>query len=735
MALTQEQKKTISEISQNPQMVLEDFKKKPYYLKSFKDEFYQDGTGLIDKVLYQYLLTEDNVFFELYEYIINNSTIRITDNKGNKPSALSSLYDLKSSFNNFSIQFDRIINHSFINNHYFVIEQHICDLYKTNEKKLALDNIKKFNDNLYASKALLISIIKNDDVEFFEEIFSLQKEKIKKLNFKAYLSNSDPDKSILYSCLENKSEKIASYILNNDPTIISDEKPTVYVHNKKFPPILDVAKNTDLFEKVVSCMNYKQMAYNFNYSSNYSETLLTNLLDNHYSLFLESQLIDTLNSNLELYEKINLLKAVFESNISYEKKFFIFSSGLDENIKETYSCIAVFNSFIFSIQKNPKISQNLFDQFINEFKIRDLISEDYVFNGQYFTNMEYFKLVSNNHVFAKINPLNFVESYLKNNQSKIYSDDTDYIWFKISKLNFKHINSSSNAFNALHLMLGNNVDKYVNFFSEENLSLLLKENFNVSSYRKHSSSKDFFEITEKLINIGFSFKDDINKFLKLLSFNPPTDLLDKIISKENINIEKISNESFFWDKISNQSIFDYCVSHKAQLNNPNHVYSLCYNFETLPLELYLKNNGNINYQSEKGNILHDLCQDNNRLNDEEILLLLDFHPELAVQTNKQNKFAVSYLISDFNRLCKKYKDNASLISNKESLAKYYKIIKAMFGCGLYSENKKAFNILESQLLKYTDILEVFPDLLPTLRAEKLSKKLEIKGIKTKTVKI
>ena len=53
MALTQEQKNTILYISQDPNNTLKDFIKRPLYLTSFKNEFFQDGTGLIDKTLSQ----------------------------------------------------------------------------------------------------------------------------------------------------------------------------------------------------------------------------------------------------------------------------------------------------------------------------------------------------------------------------------------------------------------------------------------------------------------------------------------------------------------------------------------------------------------------------------------------------------------------------------------------------------------------------------------------------------
>lgn len=737
MALTQEQKNTISEISQNPKKIIDDFKKKPYYLNSFKEEFFQDGTGLLDKVLYQYCLTNNEDFLHLYQYIIQNSSITIFDNKGHKPSALSYIEGLKSSFEDYPNKLFKLlefIDVSQIRHHSYIIERHIVDLYKSSMKEKAQYSISKYKSILSGYKDLITSIVENDDVIFLQNLFKeISFDKFLNIDFNKDLSQKTIFKNILYFSFEKKSEKISKFLIESYPELISNTSNTAY--NKKSYPILEIAKDSLLLNQVLEKIDEKILLQNLNHITSNSQRLLTYILNKNYSEIIENKVISLLNSNIESYEKTNLLKAIFESNIPYDKKFFLFTSGLDENIKETYSNISIFNSFIFSVQRKTEISQNLFDQFINEFKIRNLISEDQVFNSSYFSNTEYFKLIHNNCVLNKINPLNFVEAHLKNYKNREMTDDTDYIWFKIAQLDFKKLNSSSTATNALHIMLVNEVDKYVNFFSAEKLNYLLSNTFNLLSYKKHSTSKDFFEIVDKLIEHGYSFKEDNNKFLKLLSFNPPSTLLDKIITLNNINIEHLSKEDNFWNYINSQSTFNYCIKNKASLENPNHLFSLVYNYDDIPLELYLKNYGSVNFESEKGNILHELCQYNGILKFEEILIILEFVPDLAIHTNKQNKFPVSYLISDFNKLCKKHISNPNKPSEKQKLYQYYAVIKTMFECGLHSNNKKAFNTLESQLLKYNDILEVFPDLLPTLRAEKLSKKLETKGIKAKTIKI
>lgn len=739
MALTQEQKNTISHISQNPKEVLKDFKERAYYLKSFKDEFFQDGNGLLSKVLYQYFLTNDDNFFQLYQYIIENSNISIFDNKGHKPSALSYLDGLKGSFHDYPNKLFKVLeitDTSQINFHSYILERHIVDLYNSGMKEKASRSISKYKSFLTNYRDLLTVIIQNDDDLYFNSLIKkINLYDFKQIDFHKDFNNQSPFKNILYFSLENKSEKIAKILIEEFPDLVSNEKTSLYSNKKNTPILQSIHNESNLIRSILSIMDNKLLSYNFNHINHNGEKILTCFLNNHYSKLIEEKVIDLLNSNIENYEKNNLLKSVFESSITYDSKFFILSSGLEENISEKYSYTAIFNSFIFSVQRNPVISQNLFDQFINEFKIRDLISEDQVFNSTYFSNINYFKLIYNNYLFKQINPLGFVESWLKTgvkNKEQLI-DEMDYIWFKISKLDFKKLNSSTASFSALHLMLVNNFDRYVNLFSTSNLDYLLKKNFMISSYKKNKDSTDFYEIVDKLLECEFSFKEDNNKILKLLSFNPPNKLVDKIITKNQISIALVSKETSFWSYIYSQNTFDYCINKNA-LIFPEHLVPLIYNYDLYPLELYLENKGDVNYLNEKGNILHILCQDTGNLKFEEMNLLIDYCPNLAIQTNKQNKFPVSYLISDFNKICKKYKENKNT-NNKKTLDKYYLLIKNMFQCGLQTDNKKAYNILESQLLNYDNIIEVCPDLLPTLRAEKLSKKLITKGIKTKTIKI
>lgn len=742
MALTQEQKNTILYISQDPNNTLKDFIKRPLYLTSFKNEFFQDGTGLIDKTLSQYLITNDIKFLEIYAYIVNHSTLTIFDNKGNKPSAFSSLHTLKDSVTDFSEKIFTILEKTDIKNiayESFLLEKNILELYNNGLKDKALLSIHKYFPLLSAYRELLTSVVKNDDIDFLNEFVNneLSQDFFTVIDFHKDFNNKSPYKNIYYYALENSSQKIATFLIDKFPELSSNEKNRLLSGSKKFVPTLEmIHKIPSLLNKTISTMSDKVLSQNFNYMTTSAEKILTSLLNTQYSDFLETSIINLLNSNIEKYEKINLFKSIFESSISYDRKFFILSCGLDEQINEKYSTLAVFNSFIFSVQKNPLITQNLFDQFINEFKLRDLISEDQVFNSQYFNNMEYFKLINNSYLFSKINPLNFLESYLKTvNKSNDFNDDKDYIWYKISKLNFQTLSSNDNSFNSLHLMLVNNFDRYVNFFEKDKINYLLSKNFKITSYNKNIHSKDFYEVVDKLIDTGFNFNEDSNKLLKLMSFNPPESLLNKIIEKNNISIEYLSKEKTFWKYINTQQMFDYCLKNKAILSNSEHLISLVYSNESLALELYLNNSGNMNYLNEQGNILHNLCQDSGILKAEEILTLLDYYPNLAIYTNKQNKFPVSYLITDFNKLCKNHIETPFNNTNRKNLEIYYKVIKTMFQCGLHSDNKKAFNILESQLLKYTNITDTFNDLIPTLRAEKLAKKLEVKGITVKKLKI
>lgn len=728
MALTQEQKKTISEISQNPNKLLETFQQHPYYLHSFKNEFFQDGRGLVDQVLYQYLLTNNDDYLTLYKYIIDNSSITAFDNKGTKEAAISYIFSLKDSFHNFSDKFYNILELTNIPTGKYllpVIEEYILHLYNNEKKEKSLNVLSKFNVLLPSYKRLLKFIVKNDDDLFLKNFLnSFSMDYFSKHNFNEQ-RNSQHFKNFFYFSLENKAEKVSKLLFEYYPDMIYNLNSITFSMQQSLP-ILSVAKDSSLFFDIILKMDLQTLIKNFNHIEPQSNRILNSLLNNHYSEIIESKTIEIINSNIEVYEKINILKSVFESNIPYEKKFFLFTSGLEDNIIENYSYVSLFNSFIFSIQKKPEIDQNLFDQFINEFKLRNLISEDQVFNQHYFSNVDYFNLINNNQTLNQINLLNFVEPYLKNAiYAQTKNDSTDYIWYKIAQIDFKNLESSDKSSNALHLMLINRMDKYVNFFSKENLYHLLSKDFSIRSYKYNSYSEDFFNIVEKLLDSGFSFKEE-NRFLQLLSCNPTYTLLDKIVKTNCINIQELSEEENFWTYVKSQSIFDYCVNNKASLTNPQHIFSLAYDYDNISLSLYLENKGNIDYQGPEGNILHSLCQYDGFLNTQNILTIVFFAPELATHTNKQNKFPVSYLISDFNKICQK--------NNNNKLKDYYSIIKSMFECGLHSDNKKALNTLESQLLKYTSIFELFPELLPTLRAGQLNKKLENEVIKNNTIK-
>ena len=84
-------------------------------------------------------------------------------------------------------------------------------------------------------------------------------------------------------------------------------------------------------------------------------------------------------------------------------------------------------------------------------------------------------MIYNNYLFKQINPLGFVESWLKTgakNKEQLI-DEMDYIWFKISKLDFKKLNSSTASFSALHLMLVNNFEYLFKKLNDKNYHILM----------------------------------------------------------------------------------------------------------------------------------------------------------------------------------------------------------------------------------------------------------------------
>jgi len=726
MALTQAQKDIISEVSQNPDKVLSDFKKFPSILNGFKNEFFQDGTSLLDKVLYQYFLTENQIFFDLYCFIVDNSLISPFDYKGHKLSAIGNMYNLNKSGlnNNFNQLFFDVINYKKFSNlehNFYLIEKHIVNLYESNnldQFNILLEKYKNDFKSFHSFKPLMKKVIENNDINTFTSLLNIDKIKNNLAMFD-FSDNIDKNfKNILYFCIENNSLKILKEILN-EKNLYENKEISYYNGQKNRIPILNALEHhlsSDILFSILNNLD-NNLLENFNYLKN-GERISLYLMNNYDYSLIEPFLIKSLKSSSSSYEIANIWKSILQSNISYENKYDLLHNYLDKNISEKYSFTSLFNSFISDVQKN-KISQTIFDKIIDEFSTRDLISNDNIFNNQYFTNIDYFHLINKNSELSKLNPLIYVNNVFKsdnnfNNVFKNNKDNIDYIFYQIAKKDLKLLKSLGDN-NPIHLLFVRNYESVLSSFSGESLNYLLDKDFKISSYRKEENSNDFYNIIEKMIDSDLTVNDTTTFIKQMLSFNAPNKLLEKIITRYNININFISQDASFWDKIKTDRIFQFCLNHGAETNS-KHLYSLSFNIDNYPLELFLKNTKNIDYNDEKGNILHSLCNYNGTFHFEEIMLLIDKNPDWAVETNQQNKFPVSYLIVDFNKMCKTYLQNKR---NDNKLNNYYTVIKEMFLCGLESKNKKAFSFLESQLLKYEEIHQAFPDLLPTLRAGKL----------------
>ena len=225
----------------------------------------------------------------------------------------------------------------------------------------------------------------------------------------------------------------------------------IYMENKEISyyngqknriPILNALEHhlsSDILFSILNNLD-NNLLENFNYLKN-GERISLYLMNNYDYSLIEPFLIKSLKSSSSSYEIANIWKSILQSNISYENKYDLLHNYLDKNISEKYSFTSLFNSFIFDVQKN-KISQTIFDKIIDEFSTRDLISNDNIFNNQYFTNIDYFHLINKNSELSKLNPLIYVNNVFKsdnnfNNVFKNNKDNIDYIFYQIAKKRLK----------------------------------------------------------------------------------------------------------------------------------------------------------------------------------------------------------------------------------------------------------------------------------------------------------
>lgn len=642
------------------------------------------------------------------------------------------------------------------------------------------------NDVPIELEKLLRNVIENDDIELFEKIISDFKINNSPFNFLNFMSLSPNGRvenekaNILTYAIYYKAKKISNYILDNNIliNISKSTKPNYYYYNyqkrnSRHPivyethPIIQAVANEDLelYKKIYNKLTKEEKNSLIRTNSCFilnggigvsTDNFLSYLLKNQNPQYLKV-IIDDIAS----YDDIYRFLAYAFTNVTDFKKCNMFLELLqphlpfkNKDMGQVYSKVFILNSFLLYLRSNintlSEENMGYANNCINILKKYNLI----MYNPKVFFNCEYFvnsKIndFSVNHGLVKCNEYEDVEKnvfklYLgslemgcaaKNSQEWRFADFKEKDE-KLEKLIEQEKLIVDKLFSAYPSDLCEK-DMMVKIY-EKNAKLLLNA-INKNGFKDYLKDIDVvlhiknnqidLNVLKEIIELNFQFFSNENKyFYHLMKENMPLEYLITILTKENKKISELSNDCNFWENINNDEMMQYVKSNGAIFDNIEVTKYLALGNSTRRFELYLKNGGTtiLKDDGSGNNLLHWLIK-NKKYRKADVVL--EYHPSLALEKNKQKKYPIDYILPQLNK---------SIITKLENEKIVYQVLEKMLNVSkIIFDKEKSLKYLEESkknIKKYSS-MNNYNNLEIMLEELILDKKLSKKDGNVKKLKI
>lgn len=599
----------------------------------------------------------------------------------------------------------------------------------------------------------------------------------------------DDYSNILIYALHNNLNKISEFLINNTDINLDGKisSSNSYFHNhystynNKYPKVhthslWKSARNIDMFKLILSKMNSVDVATCiFADTKAFNPSKYSTENKNFYSLILadknsekSEEIFDLLtpyiyeykNNNLKFKDEDYLEKMRYENNNSKFLKVLFQESSLDfinkklpdiiEKFKpdnlDTYALQNITNSLLYKIysiknmqledynniehilkssrhflSNKPDSSVICSDMFYTDIKIFNIMNDNFNLDSISLLD-EYSKLIKQGKRFSSLTlKIKDKETDMnKERENNLFNNEKEII--NILKKNILNDNTSKEL---LHNAIAYSQPLLINAFSDNDILESIKKHNCLQQNVSQESLIHYEYITNKLINLKYNFTEEPienkSSLHYLLSNNVDIKIIHNALKNSTLPIEELSKDSIFHYSVNTEEIADYVLNNGADYSNNETIKSLFYKEDSL--KYYLKNGGSVDYVDENGgNILHYLISTKHY---DAAHIVLDFYPDLATDINKQQKFAISYMLKDLNKDCEEYfKRAGSRGSKSNDLETKEKILNQFFLSGLDSSKTKPLKFLKEQLEKYPYIL---------LLDESLSSKLEYGTLKKRII--
>lgn len=354
----------------------------------------------------------------------------------------------------------------------------------------------------------------------------------------------------------------------------------------------------------------------------------------------------------------------------------------------------------------------------------------------------------------------YINHYKKLKQESLYNKTVDSLDLEKTKKTLKIIynhnkellfNPISKGYSVLQFAMENNckemfelisVEDFKEFkvrYGESMLQVLEKIYSHSEDNRKsfdlclNKLMEAEFDMSTKLITtystypLYYTFFDRVNDF----------SLLDKLMNKIDASLDSDIQSNDFWSNVKTNNAVEYIKNKiNSEIEDKNAKKIMLEICSMSNNEDRFKNITNIfpNIYKTKflanENILHIAIKEEKY---DLAKLIVKKYPSLAIETNKQNKMPISYMIVNFSKTIEKASGYNTFYNEMQ---KHRELFQNVIEAGLTSSNKKANDFLESQLEKYKSISKAFPEIIKEYYFHKMNKSL-IKNdfIKKKKIKI
>lgn len=582
MAFTQEQKKQLSFMVDSPEEFLHKCQNNLIYLPSFKNEFFQDGSGIFH-ILSECIVNSDKeIYVEIVNHVLKNTDLNLFQYSGRKQSAFSLLIDGLDSKNDNKESLTRNITNFIILNrdkksdsiNNYLIGTYLTKLASLNEVE-QLNSIMEiypnFKIDFSINQSLLKSAIDTNNKEVVkvlisnDMVFNFLNEKIGEFQFNIEPPNHTAKNVNIYSyAIKKNSPEILNLLMDTFKNKINydgtkKEKNPIYSIVKTQHPLTSLLEKKDLllfntyYQKIDinSRAEWLSSSLNKAYEENFADFILKDL----ENIFNSKNVLD--KYKLQIFNQLLYVKTENDIGEKFQKIEKILEPLWDKipPIEKAYSFMGskyLFNNFYSS----GNMSDKEIDAFVNIFKkikeIGHLEIVERTFSNSFFNEPELAKkLIKNGLSLDKLPTSRYLMEGMKDQDFNIYQifielekNKNNSSYKKIDELDIEK------ARETLKIIYKHNHDLIFKKDSKDrNILYSALENSNIEIFNL-LTIKDLKDIKEK-------FSDSV-----ILTFGNIYSLSDPQKEKFNLIVSKLLQAEYNFKQTNPSPYVEYPIYYK-----------------------------------------------------------------------------------------------------------------------------------------------------------------------------